>query len=408
MTAVTIAGIAYRKDVALQGRAFGVRDGAWLVVATALEHAADASPGVQKKLIAAAAKEARRALGAARLRRMAAFHWNGSTESPFDVILLLGYTVEDADALWLADSIAANALRVESQMPPLQFGRFLAFDLRLAGKLGQLDASHELQRRLARLGRKLKNFELQARAANAFAGDAARRGNMPLAAKYLRQALRLAEQSGIRWLQHRAHLGLVSSAARRKDFGTAVGEAWKMMELSEDDPIMHASDMQTLGELLLHMGEADAARTILTHVVRQTLPGRILLPALGGLVLASARTADTAGVDWVLTQVQRLSGAIATRYLYAQLVLECAEALAIVRRAEAEEWRIRALHLARLHRFHEFAFRAEAIDTTRPTIRQPASASYTAPVNRILRSVRSMEAAALPARVALAPASAEV
>lgn len=403
---MTIPSIAYRKDVALRGRAFGERDGAWLIVATALEHAAGASPTVQKKFITGAAKEARRVLGPARVRRMAAFHWNGTAESPFDVILLLAYTIEDADALWLADSIAANALAAESHMTGLQQGRFLSLRGRLLQKLGQLDAAYDLHQHVARLGRALKNFELQARAANSFAGLAFSRGNNPLASRYRRQTLRLAEKAGIRWLRQRAHLGLVTDAARRKDFSSAVKEAWTMMQLSEDDPIMHAADLQTFGEVLLHMGEASAARSILTQVVRQALPGRILLPALGGLALACARSGDVDGVEWVLGQVRRLRAAVASRYLYVQLVLECAEAAAIIGHSEAALWRDRALRLARLHGFHEFVFRAEAIEMGPRPSRVPTR-TYAPRATRILHSVRTMEPPTLPARIALAPASEE-
>ena len=403
------ASIAYRRDVALQGRAFGERDGGWLVVASALEHAAGAAPAVQKKLIVAAAKEARRILGTARVRRMAAFHWNGPANTPADAFLLLAYTVEDADALWLAESIVGNALRLGAVVPPLQRGRLLALQARLLQKLGHTEASQELYHRVSQLGRQLRNYELRARAANGLTTVAVYRGNHPLASKYRRQARRLAEKSGIRWLQHRAHLGLVTDAARRKDFASAAAEAWKMMRLSEDDDVMYASDMQTFGELLLHMGEPALARTILSHVVRRPLPGRILLPALGGFALAAARSGNIADVDWTLAQVRHLSAAVANRFQYTQVVVECAEALAVIGRTDAvRQWRDRALDLARRHRYHELVFRAEAIDTNAAPARQLASRTYTPSVNRILHRVRDMQPARLPARARLAPATAEV
>jgi hypothetical protein len=133
-----------------------------------------------------------------------------------------------------------------------------------------------------------------------------------------------------------------------------------------------------------------------------------MLPALGGLALACARTGNVADVDWVLDQVRAFRATVASRFLYAQLLVEAAEALAIIGRTEdARRLRDSALDLSQRYRFHELAFRAEAIDLHPPAPTARAKSEYAPRVRGILRSVRGMDTVALPARARLAPASAD-
>jgi tetratricopeptide (TPR) repeat protein len=404
---VTSASLAYRRDIAARGQTFGERDNGWLLVATMLESAAGTTGAPRRRLIRAAAKQARRLLGTARLRRMAAFHWNGTATSPFDAILLLIYTVEAADALRLASSMVRNALAAMDDASIVQRGRYLSLDGRLAYKFGLFELADERYREIARSGRSIGDAELQAIGALGLATLAHHRGNYPLSERYHRRAARLAGKSGINRLRHRAHLSLLADATRHKQFDRALIEAWHMMQVSDDDDTARASDLQCLAEVLIHMGEVDTARAILSQVLRKPLPGSVLLPALGGYATASARAGDPSGVDWVVSQLAHLAEAMTSRFLYAQLAVECAEALAIVQRpAEAERWRARGLELARLHRFHELAFRAESLAVHRPIEQVRVARRHTADVTRVLRSVRDIEAARLPARARLAPAGA--
>jgi tetratricopeptide (TPR) repeat protein len=406
---MTTPTIAYRRDLAVHSHAFGERDGGWLVVATLLENAARAEPKQRRRLIDAAAKQARRTLGLARARRMAAFHWNGTLESPFDAIFLLAYTAEQADALNIADAIVGNALRAGDEMPVVQRGRLLSLHGRYAYKMGSIELAEDRLRAVDRLGRANRIAELQGRAALALGTVAQVRGNFPLGEQLGRRAARMGERAGIAWLERRARYGLVTVAARRKQYDRALAEAWRMSRLSEDDPIMRASDQQCLGELLLHMGEIDAARSLLSQALAMPLPAMILLPALGGFAIASARANDEAGLDWVVSQLRPLGAAMTPRYLYAQLLVECAEALAISgRQKDASQWRDKAIDLSRQYRFHELSFRAEAIELRPAPARPPRDAPRWAPaVQRIIRSVRSADAVHLPARVELAPANAD-
>jgi tetratricopeptide (TPR) repeat protein len=200
-----------------------------------------------------------------------------------------------------------------------------------------------------------------------------------------------------------AHSGLLITAGVAKRLNEALLHGWTVYELSVGDPIDEAEILQNLGQALLDSGFSDTARAVFAALVARELPVRIMLPALGGLALASAASGHAATTEWAADEVERVDRLLAPNYALASALVECAVALSRIGRDDASErCRQAALRLALAENYYEVAYRAEDLDRSNLTARGAPSRALTKRAARIARALEWMEPQQLPAHVALA------
>jgi hypothetical protein len=102
-----------------------------------------------------------------------------------------------------------------------------------------------------------------------------------------------------------------------------------------------------------------------------TVAPHIVLPALGGLALASASHDDPDTVRWAARQVLAGRARHSLLYEYAAALYECAKALTMIGdKTEASSVRERAAALAQRNGFHELRYRADDLDIEHTRARQ--------------------------------------
>jgi tetratricopeptide (TPR) repeat protein len=267
-----------------------------------------------------------------------------------------------------------------------------------------LEEADARYRRVEHIGRSQQSAELKARAAIGFVALAQLRGNYPDVRRHARRAVRLAEQSGLRSLIRNAHSGMLVAAAVARSLDEALVHGWQVYRASLGDPVQEAEVLQNLGQALLDSGHTDTARAVFASVVSRRIPPRILLPALGGLALASGDE-HRASVRWAARQARSIDERAVPRYALASALVECAIALArIGDHDESEELRAEGLRIARAHGFHEVVYRAEDLEASVGNERE-APAALRKRSAAVVRELEWMEPEHLPERIALAVGS---
>lgn len=404
MPSTRFSTAAYRLDIVAHGGPFGVADSAWLAVGSLLEHAAATRDEARDTLARDAGELAREVVGHDAMRAFEMEEWELDTSDPTAPIFVLVKSIAEAGALNLAAAMLDSAMQATTDSP-LRTGRALAYRARLAWKRGDLDEAGERYELVEAMGRQHRLAELRIRADIGRGALAQMRGNYPEVRRLSLRALRAAQKLHRPRLERMGAYGVIRAAAAMADVDEALGRAWQVYMMDVDDDLAAAESLQTLGQLLLEAGEHHAARAAFAAVSGRPLPSRVLLPALGGLAVASAHSGKEATVEWASREITRLRSGALPGYNLASALLDCATAFALLRRtAEADECRRRALDLSQKHGFHELVYRAELL-AERPA---PAAAAA-APLGRrgaaVARSVAAMEPASLPSHVTLIAAA---
>jgi hypothetical protein len=131
---------------------------------------------------------------------------------------------------------------------------------------------------------------------------------------------------------------------------------------------------------------------------------RVLLPALSGLALASARKGREATVEWATSEVWTARALSALHHETASALVESAAALSILERtADARRFRNAGQELARRVGLHELDFQADAV-----TVADEPSTPVVlrAPATRVLRRIEALEPEQLPRHVVMEAAPA--
>ena len=393
---------AYRADVAARPERGGEAATAWLAVASLVEHAALVPEPEGRAMLDRAVVLAREQLGVAALARLGDVEWGETDRVPSDAIVLLTDAMQSADMLQLAAATLDSLLAADRALGAVPRGRIIAKRARVAWKLGMLEEAHDRYRSVERIGRREGNAELQARAAIGYVALAQVRGNYPGVRRHARRAVRLAEQTGLQSLIRNAHNGMLIAAAVARNLDDALLHGWAVYRASLGNPVHEAEVLQNLGQALLDSGYTDTARAVFAAVVSRHVPARILLPALGGLALASGDAVHRESARWAARQVRSLDERAVPRYALALALAECAIALArIGERSESETLRKESLRIARAHGFHEIIYRAEDLEASIAQRREPPP-----PLRKrgaaVARELEWMEPERLPERIALA------
>ena len=394
-------GAAYRADTRGRAEPFGPSDDEWLTAATELHLAATGHPREQQQdHLFSAIGVAIDLLGDERVEAFAAREWLGE-RSYVDPIVVLADTIFYAGARHLAALMLDDIRRAAPDLSSLQLGRILFRRARVAWSLGDIDDAAERFEAISALGEKARSFELLAMAELGLATLAQLRGDFPELRIRAERGRERAERSGnpaaVRW----AMLAMMMSETSQGRFDGAIAAGWRLFGLSRGHPVWEAEAFINFGQLMLEAGHPDRARASFSAAVECAAPARLLLPALGGLAVASALDGHEPTVEWAVREVWRAQEQSMQPYAVAAAHLECAVALhAFGREADAERHRAAAEELGRRYGFHEVAYKAEVLRDLPRRTRVPLAAESESITGELARMAPSQLPAALAFDVA--------
>jgi len=273
--------------------------------------------------------------------------------------------MEDAGALALADTALQMLLLVRIDGDGIsteEQGRVIAHRARIARQGGDFDLAGEQYRNVERIARVTRSQELYARAWNGLAVLALFRGNLPECAEWFERAAKAADKSGIQELSRNAHHGSLIAAAKREAFDDALRHGWLAFRYSIGDAQLEAEALSNLGGVMMQAHVYRPAQAAFEAAIRRNPPARLVIPALGGAMLTSARLGDAQRARERYAALTRYAAASDLRWEVADSLIDAAIALYLIGdAAESERVRLRALDLAREGKFHELEFRAERV-----------------------------------------------
>jgi hypothetical protein len=367
---------AYRQTHAEVRGVLAIDDAQWVRVGALLENACLLPESQRDAHLAAAVESVRTTLGPERwavghrvdpVRPMSDRSLTGRFRAYCEI-------VEDAGALALADAMLVAYVEADPGVDVIEHGRVEAVRARLAWKAGDLDAATERYRRVAAVGRRERSSELTVRALIGQSIVARHRGNYPEVRDRAGRAAALAERRGMTRLAATACQMLTVGYAVARDFGTAVIHGWRAYLHGAGDPILESEALQIIGQLFLDMGHPEPAAAAFRTIISRGPTDRFLLPSLGGLAMAAARTRAPETVTWVDDMIgsRITAGAMPYDVASAQLDLAIAwDELGV--HARAEEARRSALAIALEHRFHEIAHHAAERQVVTAPVREALS-----------------------------------
>jgi tetratricopeptide (TPR) repeat protein len=345
---------AYRRDLRGTGAStFGPDDGVWLAVAALVARAARLGRTGACYLDEAAALAAQWL--SARLRPLRPAHDpdTGAALSSIAAVRALAEAVEEAGALYLADSLVEAACEL-ADVEPIDRGRLGAQRGRIARKLGRIERAERLFRETRRRGARLDSDELRVRGWIGLGSIAQVRGNYPELHRWSRRAVALAERRGYRRLAASARAGLLIRAARAGRFEAAIRHGWRILRDVAGDRTAEAEALINLAQLFLDMGQPAVAHAAYATVLVRTAAPRLVVPGLGGFALACARTRDAAGLAWAVDQLTQRATIPTPTYETAMALIDAAAALEQAGQGlEARRLARRARALGRRYGYHE-------------------------------------------------------
>ena len=269
---------AYRNDRVGKSTEFGLSDGTWLTVGSVLSHAKDASRTDRRRLIGAASRLARAAIGLPEIRSRAKREKQPVT-GPLQAVSFLAEDAENAGALKTAGFILDAAMAADASIDAVNRGRLLARRARVDAKLGNLNEAMSTFRMLEQLARRENRAELRVRAWIGQMSIAQMRGNYPEMARLATRSLRLARSAKLPHLARIGHSGLMITAGIAGRWGDALLHGWSVYKLSIGNERDEVETLQNVGQLLLDAGHPVEARAVFrlrrdSRITRQLLAAR--------------------------------------------------------------------------------------------------------------------------------------
>lgn len=374
MTEITFTAplAAYRADLRGRSAPLSADDGDWLHAGSELHLASRAHTASGRRAhLYAAIGIGIDVLGDQTIAAFAEREWRGQ-RAYCDSLLILAEAIHYEGAIRLAAVMLDDLRRAATDMAPVHAGRVLALRAKLAWKLGALEEAADRYDRLVTESRRQRLPDVEALAELGLSTLAQLRGDFPDLRERAPRIHVLAERSGNRAVVRWAHTVSMMTAIGQADLDGAIHAGWRSWELSQGHDIWEAEALTNLGQLMLEAGHLAQARAGFASALSRKAPARLLLPALGGLALASARLGNEATVEWTVREVWRAASLSVSKYEIAAAHLECALALQILGRSvEAMRHRASAEVIARQNRFHEVAFKAGEMERHDPLTHAP-------------------------------------
>jgi hypothetical protein len=402
------AAACYRTDVKgrRRGDPFGPHDGAWIEVASLLEHATHVDDDAAAVLIRDAVELAESIVGdsensiycgpvpAPRGER-------GSVES----IQLLTQELEEAGAHSLAALMLESLAAANKSMSVVELGRITAQRARIMWRKGGVEGARALYRRIRRMGRESGEVELEIRARLGFTTLAHVARDFAGMRRWGAACARLADRHAYATLARGGYHALLVAAATAEEYNEALLHAGRIIELSGTNSVALTEVLLNVGQLLYSAGHPEPGRAAFSAILSKTQPARIGLHALGGFALASSALGDRAAVAWVFAELQRQGPGANAPLPASSAFSECAIALLTVGDVEsAKIAKQTALEIATRHGFHALIEKASAIEISlQPAT--PAPCVLTPKASVVARRIGSLPASRFPFQVSLIAAA---
>lgn len=362
---------AYRRDVVhLGGGELSNDDGAWIAAAVALDHASRAGAETRPGLVVHAVSLLDAATAGASAGHLGA---GRPSAEVFARGRLLAERMEDASAWHLALSVLAAAERLAHD-EPIEQGRLRAQRARIQWKLGALALAESSYGELLRMGERLAEPELVARAYVGFAALSQVRGNYPAVGEWASRAASIADEASLWDVSALAHQLVMVSAGQRGEYGQALLHGWTAFDAYRGDAAREAEMLLNLAQLLLTVREERAALVGFVAALERDPPPRVALPAWGGVATSASLLARRDLVAISSRHVKRLGASAGLHYARAFAFAEVAVALHRVG-AASRSWHQAALEIADRYGFHEIRFLLADLDRSRSAVAEPSSSS---------------------------------
>ncbi len=272
----------------------------------------------------------------------------------------------------------------------LERGRTEAQLARIAWKLGNMDEASTRYQRVGAQGRRLGNAELRTRYFVGRAVLAHVQGDVTEMRRAGLQAVRAGSEAGLETLAALGHHELMVAAAMDGRWSEATLRAWAAFEAVRGTPQREAERLNAMGQLMLGMGRPVDALAGFRAALTRGAPVRVVMPALGGVAMAS-------GVAGDLLELRR-SEAKLRELADFNLPYPLSDALADVAtgyhaagaRADAQRVATDARRLAATHDFSRVLARLHAITVT--TIETPEPVALTPRAEAVVLAMRRLAA----------------
>jgi tetratricopeptide (TPR) repeat protein len=260
-------------------------------------------------------------------------------------------------------TLAANMLDSLAALAPaesIEAGRILAQRGTALMFLGYTELATQQYRRLVRLGKKLQSRELIALGVGAIASRDFIVGNLPLAERSMRRAMRYTGPGLPRVTAMVCNqLGVVRAMRGDPDEGLAL--LWRAYRLTARYGTRTANSgvLGNITNLLLKTGHLEAARAAARSMLCMDLDRAQWLHAVARYANVSAGLGETAPLNWCVSQLLEHAETSTFPMATADALYECSLALERAGRlGTAARLRRRAHRLAVRHGYHELAHSA--------------------------------------------------
>jgi hypothetical protein len=199
---------------------------------------------------------------------------------------------------WLADVATPQAADVapEGAAPRLELllerARVEAQLARIAWKLGSMEEATTRYERVAAEGRRLASGELRTRYYVGLSVMAQLRGDFAAMRHAAMRAVHIGREVGCEVLTGIAHHGLLVEAAKDGRWSEATLHAWAAYEAVQGTASLEAERLNAMAQLMLEMGRPADALAGFRAALSRVAPVRVVIPALGGVAMASGLLGD--------------------------------------------------------------------------------------------------------------------
>lgn len=273
-----------------------------------------------------------------------------------------------------ADAQARHELRLERARVEAQLAR-------IAWKLGSMEEAETRYEEVAAEGRRLGSAELRTRYYVGLSVMAQLRGDFDAMRRAATRAVHVGREAGCETLTGIAHHALLVEAAKDRRWSEATLHAWAAYEAVQGTASLEAERLNAMAQLMFEMGRPADALAGFRAALSRGAPMRVVIPALGGVAMASGLLGDG-------DEVRRMEEKVRDLREYS-LPFPVSDALADVATgyhalgaaADAERLATDARRLAARHGYASVLTRLHAITAT------PAAAPQPMPLTRRAEAV---------------------
>jgi tetratricopeptide (TPR) repeat protein len=248
---------------------------------------------------------------------------------------------------------------------------------RIAREMGDPDGAEEVYTYAMELAESANDSRSMALVSHGLGGLSFVRGNWPQARQHYERSLELAQTTGDKSMEGRAHRGLLVACARQGDFEAALQHGWAAFESTASDQNSRAELLVNLGGLCRDCGYHTASFAAYAVGFMYADMDRIRIPAFSGATLAAALAGETQTARLLATRLEQLLEGGVQPYEEAQALVNLALAYEALGERVARDIAARVEVMSDTYKYHELAHLARELqDRLREGSRQPVTTPF--------------------------------